>query len=136
MALFGILCAGIWFIKFADINDPITIFNNILYKIPIFGSLICLAMFASKRRSEDRRLQQEYAHKEALTKSYQSFKKQIKDLKDEDKELMKKLLDTTIEAIAFNASTTLDGKHGDKIPMQELGEKIVDAIPDIVKDKL
>ena len=31
----------------------------------------------------------------------------------------------TIDAIAYNASETLDGKHGDNMPAQELIEKLV-----------
>ena len=33
---------------------------------------------------------------------------------------MSKLLDTAISTIAYNASTTLDKKHGDKMPIHEL----------------
>lgn len=119
-----------WFnVEFVDVTDPIHLLNNLLYKLPILGAVLWLALFASKRRSEASRLQQEYAHKEALAKSYQSFKQQIDALKTDNQELAKKLLDTAIAAIAFNASTTLDGKHGDKFPIQEVAEKIMDAIP-------
>lgn len=112
-------------IKFVTIGDAFVLINNAIYKLPIFGTLIWLAYFASKRRSEDRRLQQEYAHKEALAKSYESFKKQIDALQPNDQELLKKLLDTAINAVSFNASQTLDGKHGDKMPILDISEKSI-----------
>lgn len=134
-ALFGIFVTalmlitkqvGFWFIEFIDVSNGVPLFTNLLYKLPILLPLLWLAMFASKRRSEDRRLQQEYAHKEALAKSYQSFKQQIESLKTEDNALMKQLLEKAITAIAFNASTTLDGKHGDKMPVMEVLDKLAE----------
>lgn len=115
---------GTPFIEFVDVSDPMKIFNNLMYKLPILLPLLWLAIFASKRRSEDRRLQQEYAHKEAIAKSYQSFKKQIEALGAKDDDLTRRLLETAILAIAFNASTTLDKKHGDKFPLQEAVENL------------
>lgn len=120
-------------IQFVDMNDPLSLFGSFVYKLPIFGSLLWLAIFASKRRSEDRRLQQEYAHKEALAKSYYSFKQQIDALSSGSEDLSQKLLDKTIEALALNASSTLDGKHGDKIPAVELTEKAIDKFADIIR---
>lgn len=84
-----------------------------LKKIPFVLPFLWLTVFASKRRSEQQRLRQEYAHKEALAKSYDSYKKQIEDLGEENQQLQARLLERTIEAIAFNASTTLDKKHSD-----------------------
>ncbi|EIV8504237.1 hypothetical protein ND980_10225 [Vibrio diabolicus] len=84
-----------------------------LKKIPFVLPFLWLTVFASKRRSEQQRLRQEYAHKEALAKSYDSYKQQIEALGEENKQLQARLLERTIEAIAFNASTTLDKKHSD-----------------------
>jgi len=41
---------------------------------------------------------------------------------------MSKLLDTAISVVAYNVSETLDKKHGDKMPIHELAEKITEAI--------
>jgi len=106
--------------------DSLSIFNMLVSRLPILIPLVWLAIFASKRRSENQRLQQEYAHKENLAKSYQSFKQQIEALPRESREpLMEKLLDSAISAIGFNPSTTLDGKHGDKPPFQEFLDKMM-----------
>lgn len=115
-------------IEFIDVLDPIMWLQKFIYKLPLLGPLLWLTLFSSKRRSEFQRLQQEYAHKESLAKSYHSFKKQIEGLNEQDSVLMKKLLDAAITAISFNASKTLDGKHGDKIPVQEIIENAIQRI--------
>lgn len=125
---------GLWEIEFVDVTDPAKILIGFVHKLPILFPALWLALFASKRRSEDRRLQQEYAHKEALTKSYQSFRTQIEAMKTGQEELMQKLLVAAIDAISSNASDTLDGKHGDKIPLQELLEKILAKLPEKFPD--
>lgn len=61
----------IQFVKFTDIQS---VFGAFFQRLPIILPLIWLAVFSSRRRSEAQRLQQEYAHKEALALSYQNFK--------------------------------------------------------------
>lgn len=117
---------GLWYINFVKIDEPKLLLNNLFFKLPILLPVLWLAIFASKRRSEDRRLQQEYAHKEALAKSYESFRYQIDALKTDDEQLKKQLLERSIAAIAFNASITLDGKHGDKLPLLETIDKLAE----------
>ena len=41
---------------------------------------------------------------------------------------MSKLLDTAILAVSYNASETLDKKHGDKMPIHEIIEKCAEAV--------
>lgn len=101
---------------------------HILQSLPIIAPLIWLAIFASIRRSENQRLEQEYAHKEALAKSYSSYKKQIDGLKQEDQVLLVKLLNSAIETISKNASDTLDKKHGDGTPIQHLTKTLIEEI--------
>ena len=122
-------------IKFVDITDLSGLLNSLLHKLPIIIPVLWLALFASKRRSEAQRLQQEYAHKEALAKSYQNFKTQIDKLNlPEQKELlMEKLLSAAIDAVAANASDTLDKKHDDKTPVQEGLDRTVDSLEKMAK---
>jgi len=120
-----------------QLADWKAVLQSFAYKAPIFGPLIWLAFYASKRRSESQRLQQEYAHKEALAKSFDSYKKQIEELGEDDQSMLKMLMQSAIETIAHNASKTLDGKHGDKMPLQEMAEKAADkAIEVYAKTKL
>ena len=117
-------------IKFVDITNLSELLNSLIHKLPIIVPVLWLAIFASKRRSEAQRLQQEYAHKEALAKSYQNFKTQIDNLNAPDKkeELMEKLLSAAIDAVAANASDSLDKKHGDKTPAHEGLDKTVSSL--------
>lgn len=95
------------------------IFRSMLLKAPFIAPLVWLAIFASIRRSQYERLQQEYAHKEALAKSYESYKKQLEALMQANTEdLQKELISKAVDAIAYNASQTLDGRHRDKMPIE------------------
>ncbi len=103
------------------------ILKAMLMKLPFMAPLIWIAVFASIRRSQYERLQQEYAHKEAFAKSYESYKKQLESLTGTDVEsLQKELIAKAIDAIAFNASSTLDGRHRDKMPLEHALELLSD----------
>lgn len=78
--------------------------------------MVWAALTVSKRRSEMHRLAEEYAHKEALAKSYEGFKQQIIDMDINTKAMLAELLEVLLKAVSLNAARTLGGKHGDKIP--------------------
>jgi hypothetical protein len=124
---------GFFYIKFVDVTELTKLFSNFLHKLPLVIPVLWLTMFASKRRSESLRLQQEYAHKEAIAKSYQSFKVQIDALTKPEPELMNKLLSSAIEAVSKNASDTLDKKHDDKTPIHEGLDGLVSNMEKIKK---
>ncbi|OAI03721.1 hypothetical protein A1353_14335 [Methylomonas methanica] len=113
-------------ITFVNPSDWDTILKSLVNKLPFYAPVLWLAFYATKRRSEFHRLQQEYAHKEAFAKSYKNYKQQLQDLEGSDTDLQTELIKKAIDAIAYNASQTLDKKHGDKMPIQEIIEKTVD----------
>lgn len=116
---------GIMFVKYSNVIDFL---SSLSWKLPVVGAAIWLALFSSRRRSEVQRLQQEYAHKESFARSYNNFKKQIEELDDEDNAMLKSLIVKAVDSISYNASATLDGKHGDKAPSHELMEKLLHEI--------
>ena len=131
-------------ISFVRHETPEAILKSMLLKLPFIAPLIWLAVFASIRRSQYERLQQEYAHKEALAKSYDSYKKQLEALLTTEKEsLQKELINKAIEAIAYNASQTLDGKHRDKMPLEhaldvlasEKGQSLLDKLRKLLPNR-
>lgn len=75
-----------------------------------------VAIFSATRRSQYERLQQEYAHKEALASSYEATRNNSKTSVPVPEELQKELIARAIDAIAYNASATLDGKLPEKPP--------------------
>lgn len=114
---------GKWYINFVDFSDWSVVLKSLLYKTPLYGPIVWLAFYASKRRSEYQRLQQEYSHKKTLAQSYDSFKKQLEELEAADDLMKLNFIKQVTDAIAFNASTTLDKKHGDNMPTQDIVEK-------------
>lgn len=98
--------------------------RNLLTRAPIVLPAVWLAIFSATRRSQYERLKQEYAHKEALSSSYESYKKQLQDLQTDSDALQRDLIAKAIEAIAYNASTTLDGNHREKPPVSQLLDKL------------
>lgn len=112
-----------FYVEFIAARDWLGALKAFVQRLPFYAPVVWLAYYASKRRSEFQRLQQEYAHKEAIASSYESFKRQVSELGEQGGELSKMLLATAIEAISKNASSTLDGSHGDKFPIQEIIER-------------
>lgn len=78
LALFLLVIAAIekigfgpdFYIHFIKVQGWEDTFKSLLHKIPLIAPVLWLALFASTRRSQYERLQQEYAHKEALATSY------------------------------------------------------------------
>ena len=122
VCLFAISILSFMTLKNLSSIEEIT--KSILHSLPITLPLIWVAVYASKRRSENQRLEQEYAHKEALSRSYISYKKQISELGKEDSELLEKLILEAINTISYNASKTLDKKHGDGTILNEITQSI------------
>lgn len=106
-------------------SDWTEVLRGLAQKLPFYLAMVWLAYFVSKRRSENQRLRQEYAHKESIASSYESYRRQVEALGVAGEELRPILLRKAIDAIAKNASDTLDGKHGDKVPSHEAVEKVV-----------
>ena len=99
--------------------------QHILKYSPIYISVIWLALFASKRRNESMRLEQEYTHKETLAKSYMSYKEQIENLANNEKnELLQKLLKSTMATISQNPNHVLDKNNTDNHPVMEFIDSI------------
>lgn len=113
-------------IYFSEIwNANKNIASVFLRTLLVTTTLIWFAIYASKRRSENQRFKQEYAHKEAVAKSYNSYKKQIEELGTDEKEkLLSQLMSATIETIAYNPSQTLDKKHGDGTVLDEISKPV------------
>ena len=118
---------------FSKIKSYEEFFVGFLQKLPFYSCLVWLAFFATKRRSECQRLQQEYAHKESLAKSYDKFKRQIDELNTEDKNILEELIRIAISAIGYNPSASLDDKHGDKMPTLEAMQKALNQVSDQLK---
>lgn len=104
--------------SFAAPTDWNSLIIATVRRAPLVLPLVWLAYFAAKRRNEYRRLEEEYAHKETIARSYQSFKQQVEELGEGEKEKLETmLLSAAIQAVSANASKALDKDHDDKLPM-------------------
>ena len=105
-------------------NRAITILDSFIYKLPFILPAIWLVLFVSRRRNEAQRLAQEYAHKEVLAKSYESYKQQIEKLSTEEQnKLLPILMENMLKAIALNPAETLDKNHKEPTPIEEVIKK-------------
>lgn len=92
------------------------------------GPLIWLGLFASRQQSQDKRLEEEYAHKEAVTRTYVGHQRQLGNLDDNNK-LLAELAHATIDAIGKNPGLTL-GKINPKqdLPVAAAADKIKESV--------
>lgn len=87
---------------------------SVVVRLMINTPFIWAATVANININKYFKLEQEYAHKESLAKSFERYKDQIKDLSanyetdEKQVELMTKLLDTNIEAFKKNPSDNIE----------------------------
>ena len=102
-----------------------------LGNIPFLAGAVWLAIYSSKQRSQNKRLQQEYAFKEDVAKIYYGLKKEVEELGPSPLglELNQKILSVIIDVVTLNPSETLDSKsHNDKGPIIETLNSIKEAV--------
>lgn len=90
--------------------DISAFFVRIVFILPF----VWLAIYASQRRAESQRLAQEYTHKATTLQTYLLHKDEIHNLQQKDDELMNKLINSNIDTVAFNPSSSLDKVNKDK----------------------
>jgi len=93
-----------------------------LGNFPFIGAGIWLAIFASKQRSQNNRLQQEYAYKEDVAKLYYGLKNEIEQLDNSElgQRLNESVIQILVDTVSYNPSKTLDNRsHEDKGPILE-----------------
>jgi len=124
IAMIGLFIGGFKVIN-NETNSLKETFLHLLKYSPLYLPAIWLAFYAGRRRNENMRLEQKYAHKEALAKSYISYKKQIEELQSEEKdELLTNLLKTSTYIIAEDPSYVLDKDNNEHYPLMELLDKL------------
>jgi len=102
-----------------------------LGNLPFIGAGVWLAIFASKQRSQNVRLQQEYAYKEDVAKLYYGLKNEIEQLDNSElgKKLNESVITILVDTVSYNPSQTLDNhSHNDKGPILEALKSISEAV--------
>lgn len=93
-----------------NLLDISALFTRMVFILPF----VWLAIFSSQRRAEAQRLAQEYTHKATTLQTYLLHKDEIHNLQQKDDELMNKLINSSIDTVAFNPSSSLDKINKDK----------------------
>lgn len=116
IALVGIIAIGL--MSFQDAIGIEKAFSKIAARTPFYFALIWLATFSSKQYRQNKMLEQEYAHKEVLAKSYQGYKREFESQGKTavDKEVLAGLNKVLIDAVAKNPSEMLDDGRSDDTP--------------------
>lgn len=102
-----------------------------LGNLPFIGAGVWLAIFASKQRSQNIRLQQEYAYKEDVAMLYYGLKNEIEQLDNTElgQRLNESVINILVETVSYNPSKTLDShSHNDKGPILEALKSISETI--------
>lgn len=108
----------------AHLGEP-TIANASAYllgRLPFALPLVWLALYAGRRHSQALRLEEEYAHKEVLSRSFEGYKKQIAELEGSDsgnKQTLE-LIGHTLRAMALHPGRIYHGRRDEDHPMRSL----------------
>lgn len=94
---------------------------------PFYLPVIWIALSASKKANQSKRLIEEYAHKESISKTYEGLSKEVNKLDDEE-ELKEKLLSNIISTSAENPGKLLQGFNKPDYPMLEIIDKFTKLI--------
>lgn len=132
ISMLGMFAYGYLNIDVTNVKSFEDAISRVLPKIPVFFPLIWLAIYAGKQQSQNKRLAQEYAHKESVARSYEGYKKEIEKLTEgtadgtEKVDIRKKLIQSIIIAFGYNPSVTLDNlSHKEEPPFVTWVNKIM-----------
>lgn len=117
-----------FFVAKAEMKD---MWKITLGNLPFIGAGVWLAIFASKQRSQNVRLQQEYAYKEDVAKLYYGLKNEIEQLDNTElgQRLNESVIQILVDTVSYNPSQTLDNhSHNDKGPILEALKNITETI--------
>jgi len=104
--------------------------QSIMIRLVINMPFIWIAIVSNINLNKYARLEEEYAHKESLAKSFERYKEQIEDLDSEkSQELMITLLKTNLEAFEKNPAETMMHAKSD------MPTSILTTKPETTKDK-
>lgn len=118
-----------------DDNDPF--FMPLLKRIGIISPLLWIAIDMAFKSRQYFRLEQEYAHKNAVSMSFEGYKAQAKEIDElnNNQEMLSQLLKTAIETIGKNPSKSLDKMKGSKATLELMNEQFNATLEQLSKIK-
>lgn len=115
------------FINPVDLKiDQVTIENfhmYVLLRLPFLVPIIWLAIYSAHRHNQALRLEEEYAHKEAISKSFEGYKTQLMEIEsDTNSKAAEHLVNRTLEALGRHPGRIYDAKREDVSPFGVIRE--------------
>jgi hypothetical protein len=116
--------------------DSGDIYIDMLKRFVMTGPFVWLAYHQSRKSNQYFRLEQEYAHKAVVARSFEGYKAQVLAIYKDNpasKELLNKLINGSIETIAMNPATVLDSVKATKHPIHEVKDQVKELIEPLSK---
>lgn len=115
------------FINPVDLSlDKVTLENfhmYVLMRLPFLAPIVWLAIYAAHKLNQALRLEEEYAHKEAISKSFEGYKTQLLEIEsDSTSTAAEHLVNRTLEALARHPGRIYDAKREDVSPFGVIRE--------------
>lgn len=104
-------------------NKPI-LWEQLPLRLALTAPLVWLGWFSARQYGFTSRLREDYAYKEASSKSFEGFKREAKEI---DAEMLKKLLEQAIKNLGDNPIRIYDGKNNHQTPTQELVDGLLNS---------
>ena len=98
--------------------------------------LPCKGLYQAKKSNQYFRLEQEYAHKAVVSRSFEGYKSQVLELYKDNpasQEMLTKLLGGSIETIAKNPAEVLDNAKSSSHPLEDIKENLSGLIDPLSK---
>lgn len=110
-------------LKRASFNSDILSYFGL--RIPFVIPLVWLAAYSSRRHSQTLRLEEDYAYKEVLSRSFEGYKDQILDVgnKTNDHSTIVGLITKTLDVLSLPPDRIYKGKQEDITPLNALKDK-------------
>lgn len=101
-------------------------YKYFLLRLPFIGPTIWLAIYAARRHGQSLRLEEEYAHKEAISMSFEGYKKQLLEIEasDSDNTSTVSLISKALDALALHPGRIYEQSKESVTPL--------DALKDVV----
>lgn len=116
--------------------DSDNIYLNLVKRVLFTGPFIWLAYHQSRKTNQYFRLEQEYAHKAVVSRSFEGYKSQVLELYKDNpasQSMLEKLLTGSIETIAKNPAEVLDSVKATNHPLQDIKENLTGFVDPITK---
>lgn len=112
------------------------IYIELLRRVLFTGPFVWLAYYLAKKTNQYFRLEQEYAHKAVVSRSFEGYKSQVLELYKDNpasQEMLQKLLGGSIDTIAKNPAEVLDKVKESSHPLEGIKENLSGLIDPLSK---